>query len=362
MSTNTKSAPEENSEEHSVPSPGQLLQEARVAANLSQEQVADALKLRLQVVKDIEGDSYESGLSTTFIKGYLRAYARLVELDEQSILDSYAQSSDSAETATELQSFSKKIKQKNNDSRLMRVSYLIGIGIFALLVMWWWQEHGKYQFLTPPLSPEQEQALNEQLHQQEIVIQEQQAEPAAPVAAEFASSPSPETTADETNADAPTEEPVPVQLPESPEPQAVVAPAATPSVETPAVERAPASTPVAESTPEIVQPIALPESEPQAAAAAESVVSPVSEPEPASGAAVLGLAFEQECWLEVYDANEKRLIIGGMKPGRELTLEGQAPFRLVLGTVAGVSISYQGESVDLSSYTPGRVVRMQIPE
>ena len=55
-----------------VKGPGQLLKEAREAKNLTSRDVADRLRLRLQIIELLEADDYESFSTTTIIKGYLR--------------------------------------------------------------------------------------------------------------------------------------------------------------------------------------------------------------------------------------------------------------------------------------------------
>jgi cytoskeleton protein RodZ len=60
--------------------PGKRLRSAREAIKLSIDQVAHHLRLERQVIVDIESDHYEEMPRFTFIRGYLRSYARLVDL------------------------------------------------------------------------------------------------------------------------------------------------------------------------------------------------------------------------------------------------------------------------------------------
>ena len=66
---------------------GQELALAREARGMSQEQVADILNLTLANVIALENDDYESLPGWTYVSGYLRAYARLLGLDSDSLRD-----------------------------------------------------------------------------------------------------------------------------------------------------------------------------------------------------------------------------------------------------------------------------------
>ncbi|MDY0007911.1 MAG: helix-turn-helix domain-containing protein, partial [Spongiibacteraceae bacterium] len=70
-------------------SPGARLRRAREAAGLSQDDVMEALRLlRFQVVA-LESDRYDQMAGSTFVRGYLRAYARLLQLPEGPLLEAF---------------------------------------------------------------------------------------------------------------------------------------------------------------------------------------------------------------------------------------------------------------------------------
>lgn len=70
-------------------SPGLLLKNAREAAGLSVEQVADKLHLLKSVVSSLEKDCYDRIRGDTFARGYLRNYARLLGMDADDIVGCY---------------------------------------------------------------------------------------------------------------------------------------------------------------------------------------------------------------------------------------------------------------------------------
>ncbi|WP_440997302.1 RodZ domain-containing protein [Arhodomonas sp. SL1] len=69
--------------------PGRRLRLARERRELAVGAVADALHLQRRIVEAIEADRYDELPPVTFTRGYLRSYARLVEVPEEEILRAY---------------------------------------------------------------------------------------------------------------------------------------------------------------------------------------------------------------------------------------------------------------------------------
>ena len=71
--------------------PGRLLREARSAKGMSVRDVADALHLTAQTVEHMEADRYEQLPPATFVKGYLRSYAKLVDVKPYMVMAAFEQ-------------------------------------------------------------------------------------------------------------------------------------------------------------------------------------------------------------------------------------------------------------------------------
>jgi cytoskeleton protein RodZ len=71
--------------------PGSHLKTAREARRLSVEEVANRLHLTKNMIMDIEADNYNNRLAFTFIRGYLRSYARLVHVSPDVVLKAFEQ-------------------------------------------------------------------------------------------------------------------------------------------------------------------------------------------------------------------------------------------------------------------------------
>lgn len=88
--------------------------------------------------------------------------------------------------------------------------------------------------------------------------------------------------------------------------------------------------------------------------------TPPSEPPatPALGRVVF--KFETPSWISVKDKNGKALVdkTGGLD-GEEV-VEGFPPLSVVVGNASGVSILYNGKTVDLAPYTKGQVAHLTL--
>lgn len=70
-------------------SAGALLRAARESSGMSIEQVADKLHLLQSVVKSLEKDCYERIRGETFVRGYMRNYARLLGISDDEVVGRY---------------------------------------------------------------------------------------------------------------------------------------------------------------------------------------------------------------------------------------------------------------------------------
>ena len=68
-------------------SPGIRLQTRRLKNEWSIEDVAADLNLRIEVIAALEADDYSKLPERTYVRGYLRAYARLLGIHEEDVLD-----------------------------------------------------------------------------------------------------------------------------------------------------------------------------------------------------------------------------------------------------------------------------------
>lgn len=307
----TTEQPHDFQDDSQAVGPGQLLRNAREQLGWTREQVASRIHLRLTLIAAIEADTYDKHTSHTFIRGYLRAYAKLVGIPEETILAAYDKLGLTPPDNIDMQSFSRRSRQQASDSRLKVVTWLVILVLIALSVAWWWQ------------STARRSAGDEALAATEMSGTDNTPSAAVPTAVEVA---------------------------------APVLPATSDAVSTaPAVSDAVATVPVAVAAPSVT----VSTDASAAVATASPVESATTEP---AKAPQLKMSFTADCWLDVKDANGKTLFSGLKKANDELVLEGPEPLKFIIGAPMAVNLEYQGKSFDMSRYNNGRTARFSLPQ
>ncbi|ANT68341.1 cytoskeleton protein RodZ [Aeromonas hydrophila] len=310
----TTEQPHDFQDDSQAVGPGQLLRNAREQLGWTREQVASRIHLRLTLIAAIESDTYDKHTSHTFIRGYLRTYAKLVGIPEETILAAYDKLGLTPPDNIDMQSFSRRSRQQANDSRLKVVTWLVILVLIALSVAWWWQ------------STARRSAGDEALAATEMGATSNTPSATVPPAVDVADP----VVAPETSAAAAT----------SADPVASAAATTLPVDASSAV----ATTAVATSAATATQP-----------AADTAASEPAKVPQ-------LKMSFTADCWLDVKDAKGKTLFSGLKKANDELVLEGPEPLKFIIGAPMAVNIEYQGKSIDMSRYNNGRTARLSLPQ
>ncbi|MGF1695115.1 cytoskeleton protein RodZ [Vibrio lamellibrachiae] len=305
---------------------GTILKERRIELGLSQKQIADRLRLRLSLIEGIEDNNFESGQVATFIRGYLRSYAKAVNIDESIVLSALADCGDAQHQEQEMMSFSRKTKRERHDSRIMMLTWGILAIIIAISSIWWWQNQLQDTLIIS--SSDEIEAIQTESNQST------QIETLDPVVESELSSELPEPIYQQENLDETTPA-------ESVGTQTVAPTASDASVE--AIEVAKPA--------EKVEPVVIAE--------------PVAKAnEPAHSSATLRpltMTFKADCWIQVKDASGKVLSTGIKKAGQNINLDAKSPLNIILGAPESVSMTFASEPVDLSGYTSGKVARFTLP-
>ena len=71
------------------PTPGRLLGAQREALGMTVQQVAETLNLTRHFIRSLEEDRYDKLPDEVFVRGYIRSYGKLVNLDPAQLLDLY---------------------------------------------------------------------------------------------------------------------------------------------------------------------------------------------------------------------------------------------------------------------------------
>lgn len=304
----TTEQPHDFQDDSQAAGPGQLLRNAREQLGWTREQVASRIHLRLTLIAAIEADTYDKHTSHTFIRGYLRAYAKLVGIPEETILAAYEKLGLTPPDNIDMQSFSRSSRQQANDSRLKVVTWLVILVLIGLSVAWWWQSTARRSAGDDALAAT-EMSATVNTPEANVAPAVEVAEPVLPAASDAVST------------------------------QVVVsgATATLPVVATDASAAVPTDVSGAVSTAE------------------STTTEPAKAPQ-------LKMSFTADCWLDVKDANGKTLFSGLKKANDELVLEGPEPLRFIIGAPMAVNLEYQGKSFDMSRYNNGRTARFSLPQ
>ncbi|MFJ5999833.1 helix-turn-helix domain-containing protein [Streptomyces sp. NPDC092370] len=75
--------------EEARPSIGRVLQQARIAAGLTVDDVSSATRVRMNIVRAIEADDFTSCGGDVYARGHIRTLAKAVHLDPEPLIDQY---------------------------------------------------------------------------------------------------------------------------------------------------------------------------------------------------------------------------------------------------------------------------------
>ncbi|TDN60813.1 cytoskeleton protein RodZ [Scandinavium goeteborgense] len=305
-------------------STGTRLRNAREQLGLSQQAVAERLCLKVSTVRDIEDDKAPASLASTFLRGYIRSYARLVHIPEEELLPILAKEVPvRVAKMAPMQNMSLGKRRKKRDGWLMSFTWLVLFVVIGLTGAWWWQNHKAQQEEISTMADQSSAELNanDSSNSQNVPLDTSGTQSQAPDATADNSQPAPAADA---NAPAATAQTAPAQTAPDAQNNAVVSPSQA-NVDNTATAANPA-TPAAP----------LPTD--------QAAVTPTASPN------ALVMNFNADCWLEVTDSTGKKLFSGLQRKDGTLNLEGQAPYKLKIGAPAAVQIQFQGKPVDLSRF------------
>ena len=123
--------------------PGAYLREAREEANMTVERVATVLLLQTVIVEALEADAYDRLPAPTFVRGYLRGYARVLGLPSGPVLEMYNRQGFEPPPLT---SDVTESKQAHTSDAVVRLATFAVAAVLVLLVGLWWnsQEDGGF--------------------------------------------------------------------------------------------------------------------------------------------------------------------------------------------------------------------------
>lgn len=308
-------APHSEAVASTAANPGETLRAAREEKGLALSSIAQQLNLTERSLAQIEAGDFSRLPGLTFARGYVRAYGKLLGLDQNRLVNEFDHYTGSGAAASNIHSLGH-IDEPGRLSRgVMRFFVFALILILAAGALFWWQDQSTRSQSAPAVTTLDQIEVEAADGTTEIHLLERDEEPL-----ELGQSESIDSQVEDISSQEQSESAQPEQAP----------------VEAVTEESPAAEAPSAPSAPE---------------AAAVSL---------APGEGRLTLSFTADCWTRVTDADGEVLYSALAKAGSSRTLVGKTPLDLHLGFASGAQVNFNGEAVDLSSITRGETARLTL--
>lgn len=323
--------------------PGETLRQARESNDWSLAEVALKLNLTVGSLSNLETGAFDKLPGHTFARGYIRAYAKLLGMDQTKLVQQFDQYSGTDSQGSSVHSLGRIEEPVRVSHTILRiVSLLLLIAVIGGGFIWWQDQTSLRAKDLIGINPEHVEVEGAdgttQIHPldepEDQAVVEGQAEEGTALALPMGQPPA-EIPANEV---APTPS-APVVAPTAP--VAVTRTTPAPVVATPAPVVAVAA--------------------PVAAVAPVAPVAPaVAATMPVAGAGQVRLQFIADCWAQVTDGNGKVLLSGLKRKGETADVSGKPPFTVRLGYARGAQVSYNGQAVDIAPFTSGETARLKL--
>ncbi|VVO98742.1 Cytoskeleton protein RodZ [Pseudomonas fluorescens] len=320
--------------------PGEILRQARESNGWSLAEVALKLNLTTTSLSNLEAGAFDKLPGHTFARGYIRAYAKLLGMDQAVLVQQFDQSTGTDSQGSSVHSLGRIEEPVRVSHTILRiVSLLLLVAVIGGGFVWWQDQTSMRTKDLIGLAPEHVEVEGAdgttQIHPldepEDQAVVEGQTEGGTALALP--------------QADAQAE------APEQAQATAPVAPAAptTPAVSAHTTPATPVPAAPAVPAPVVTAPVA-----PVAPAPAPAVAAPVA------GQGQVKVQFTADCWTQVTDGSGKVLFSGLKRKGDSLAVNGKPPFTVRLGFARGAQVSYNGQPVDVAPFTSGETARLKL--
>ena len=314
--------------------PGETLRQARENNGWTLAEVAMKLNLTASSLSNLEAGAFDKLPGHTFARGYIRAYAKLLGMDQAALVhefDLYTGTDANGSNVHSLGRIEEPVRISHTILRI--VSLLLLIAVIGGGFIWWQDQTSMRTKDLIGLAPEHVEVEGAdgttQIHPldepEDQAVAEAKLESESPVEAQAAAEQTQSSALALPLASAPA---VSGAAPAAPATSVASAPAAP-------VAPAPAVTPV-----------------PPAVAAVESA--------PVAGAGKVSVQYSADCWTQVTDATGKVLFGGLKRKGENLEVSGKPPLSLRLGFARAAQVTYNGQAVDVAPFTSGETARLKL--
>ncbi|APV38917.1 Cro/Cl family transcriptional regulator [Pseudomonas frederiksbergensis] len=320
--------------------PGETLRQARESNGWSLAEVALKLNLTVNSLSNLEAGAFDKLPGHTFARGYIRAYAKLLGMDQTVLVQQFDQSTGTDSQGSNVHSLGRIEEPVRVSHTILRVvSLLLLFAVIGGGFVWWQDQTSLRTKDLTSLSPEHVEVEGADGTTQIHPLDEPEDQAVA------------QGQADGTTALALPQADTSAEAPAETEATAPVAPAPA----APAHSTAPVvSIPVAPA------PTAPVVSTPPASASVTPTIPPSAAVAPVAGQGQVQLQYTADCWTQVTDGTGKVLLSGLKRKGENVSVSGKPPFSVRLGFARGAQVSYNGQVVDVAPFTSGETARLKL--
>ena len=343
--------------------PGATLKEARQRLGASVADIANALHLKDEVVVALEEGQHDRLPPPVYVVGYVRAYARLVDLNEETLRNRIeaampkvvpAPGSSPATVVPRPRPTLGERAQRNFGAIIALIVILVSIG--AASALWW--ASGYYEWSFPGLGLDGQGTLGGN----PVSTTEEPPSPtvSSPVTVSSPSTFSPSAPSSPSPASSPRAniDTLALALPARAAPSPV------------GVDTGPGEEPLAPALAAIASPVDASEpadagasTDASEAAIEESTSAFTPVPAPTLDDLVpdtLAFQFNEASWVEVHDGAGELIHAELGQTGQTISVQGDAPFSILVGYAAGVQMTFNGDAVALTPHTRRSVARLVV--
>jgi len=327
------------SDTHSSEAPlGEVLSAARIAKKLTQQDVSDSLRYSIKQIDALESNRFDALPDAMITRGFIRNYARLLEIDAEPLLASYrGRMPDKQQAHLSVQSSMQQV-QLSKDSQPW-LKYILGsIVVLLFLVAWFFYMEYQSKAVTAPVEKTPEAVASD-------------AASTAPEATPSLEMPLPEIAlpaAERQAEDATTVSGVATDMN-----GAAVSSAGAEAL--PANQAAGVGSPAVQPSP--AQPSAV---QPQVSQPTISQPA-VSQPTPDAVAKKnVSISVTEKTWVSVTDKSGKVVFEKMLSAGATEGFDALPPLSVVVGNAKAAQLTYAGKPVDLSTQTGSNVARIRL--
>jgi cytoskeleton protein RodZ len=289
---------------------GAELARVREERGLALTDVAQQLKFAARQLEALEQERFDVLPGGTFVRGMVRAYARLLKVDAEPLLARLAERFEVPDTNSLAARYKQPVPFSNGGRRSTFVYLGASLGVLVAvgaIAYQWYREHDAPKAAVASAPKATKPAERPAPAAVQPVVEVKVAEPIAAVAKEN-TSPAPEK-----------------------------------AEKTDKVERISTDRAAIDKAERAVKEAAL-----------------IQKPIPA-GVHRIVLHCEAEAWLEVKDAAGRQILSSLNPPGCERVVQGRGPFELVIGNASHVRVLHNDRPLDLQPHTKQDIARFTIP-